>query len=273
MRRLSILLALLSLGFCASALGLAAAAEDLTADQLIAKVEAAQKTSGFRTRARLVKTAPDSKTQEVMQLVIKGRREGEAIRTLYQVLWPKRAMGQALVVETSADGSVSGFLFEPPDRQIPLTPKVMPQPLFGTNVTVEDVAEAYWHWPHQKLVGEENVAGRRCLILESRPGAGTATGYSLVKSWIAPDIALPLMVEKYGKDGTLLKRFVAAKVVKQSPGSWAAAILVVDSMGGRGRTMLEGTKSDRDIDIPAEQFTLGALKQVLAPTEGQSPSK
>jgi len=273
MRRTSILPALLSLGLCASALGPGTAAEDLTADRLIAKVEAAQKTSGFRTRARLVVTAPGSKTQEVMQLVIKGRREGEATRMLYQVLWPKQAMGQALVVETSADGSVSGFLFEPPDRQIPLTPKVMVQPLFGTNVTVEDVAEAYWRWPHQKLVGEENVAGRRCMILESRPGPGTATGYSLVKSWIAPDIALPLMVEKYGKEGVLLKRFVAAKVVKQSPGSWAAAILVVDSMGGRGRTTLEGTKSDRDIELPEDQFTLDALKKVLDPSPAHPPAK
>ncbi len=62
---------------------------------------------------------------------------------LYQILWPKEAMGRALVVETSAVGKVSGFLFEPPDIQVPLTPKVMSQPLFGTDVTVEDVAEAY----------------------------------------------------------------------------------------------------------------------------------
>lgn len=266
MRRLGILLALLSLT-------LGAVAEDLTAGQLIAKVEAAQKTSGFRTRAKLTRSIPDSKTPEVMQLVIKGRRQGDAIQTLYQILWPKQAMGQALVVETSADGKVTGFLFEPPGRTVPLSPKVMAQPLFGTNVTVEDVAEAYWHWPHQKLAGEEKVSGRPCTILESRPGSDTPTSYSLVRSWIASDIALPLVVEKFGKDGALDKRFVAAKVVRQSPGSWAAAVLVVDSMGGRGRTTLEGTKSDRDIDIPAEQFTLEALKKVLAPPQEHRPSK
>ncbi len=70
MRRLGILLASLSLG-------LGTVAQGLTADQLIAKVEAAQRTSGFRTRAKLIKTTPGSKTPEVMQLVIKGRREGE----------------------------------------------------------------------------------------------------------------------------------------------------------------------------------------------------
>ena len=266
MRRLGILLAVFSLG-------LAAAAEVPTAEELISKVEAAQRTSGFRTRAKLVRTTPGSKAQEVMQLVIKGRREGETTRVLYQILWPKQRMGQALVVETSADGSVGGFLFEPPDRKIPLTPKVMARPLFGTDVTVEDVAEAYWRWPNQKLVGEETVSARPCRILESRPRPGTVTAYSLVKTWIAPDIALPMVVEKFGKDGALLKRFVAAKVVKQSPASWAAAILVVDSAGGRGRTTLEGTRSDRDMDIPAEQFTLEALEKVLGvpPSHPTSP--
>jgi len=266
MRPLGILLAFLSLG-------LAATAEGPTAEQLIAKVEAAQRTSGFRTRAKLIKTTPGSKTPEVMQLVIKGRREGESIRMLYQILWPKEAMGRALVVETSADGKVSGFLFEPPDRQVPLTPKVMSQPLFGTDVTVEDVAEAYWRWPRQKLAGEEKVSGRQCTIIESRPGAGTATAYSLVKSWIAPDIALPIMVEKFGKDGALVKRFLAAKVVKQSPGSWAAAIMVVDSVGGRGRTTLEGTRSERDIEVPAEQFTPEALKRIFTSSRELPPSK
>lgn len=256
MRRLGILLALLWLGVAASA-------EGITAEQLIAKVEAAQRTSGFRTRAKLVRTTPGSKAPEAMQLVIKGRRQGEATWMLYQLLWPKESMGKALVVETAADGSVSGFLFEPPDRQIPLAPKVMSQPVFGTDVTVEDLAEAYWRWPHQKIVGEEKVVARQCVILESRPGPGTVTSYSLVKSWIAPDIALPIMVEKFGKDGTLVKRFLAAKVVKQSPDSWAAAITVVDSMTGRGRTTLEGTKSERDIEVPAEQFTPEALKKIL----------
>jgi hypothetical protein len=257
MRRLVTLLTLLSL--CVGA-----AAGDLTAEQLIAKVEAAQKTSGFRTRARLVKTAAGSKDQEVMQLLIKGRRQGDAAQTLYQVLWPKPASGQTLVVETSADGTVSGFLFEPPDRQIPLTPKLMAQPLFGSEATVEDVAEAFWRWPQQKVVGDEMVAAHRCKILESRPGAAASTSYSLVRSWIAPDIALPLRVEKFGKDGRLVRRFIAAKIAKQAPGCWTAAILVVDSADGRRRTTLEGTRSDRDLVIPAEQFTLEAIKRSLA---------
>jgi len=264
MRRLGLLLALL-------ALGLGTAAQELTAEQLIARVEAAQRTSGIRTRAKLTKTARPAKTEEVMQVVIKGRREGEATEMLYQLLWPKEVAGRALVVGTSADGTVGGFLFEPPDKKIPLTPRLMAQPVFGTDVTVEDLAEAYWRWPLQKLSGEERALGRVCRVVESRPGPGTATSYSLVRSWIAPDIALPLVVEKFGKDGKLAKRFLAAKVIKQGPGSWGAAIMVVDTADGRSRTTLEGTKSDRDIEIPAEQFTLEGLKRNLPASQASPP--
>jgi hypothetical protein len=240
-----------------------AAAENFTAEQLIAKIEAAQKTSGFRTRARVIQNAADSKDPEVLQLLIKGRRQGDAVQTLYQVLWPKPVEGRTLVVETSADGTVSGFLFEPPGSKIPLTPELMAQPLFGTGVAVEDVAEAYWHWPLQKLAGDEMVAGHRCKILESRPGAGTTTSYSLVRSWIAPDLSLPLRVEKLGKDGRLERRFTAAKIARQGAGCWTAAVLVVDSSDGR-RTTIEGTRSDRDLTLPADQFTVEGIKRSLA---------
>lgn len=256
MRRLALALAFLSLP-------LLPAAQDLTAAQLIAKFEAAQKTTGFKTRARLVRTVPGAKGEEVLQVVIKGRREGEATKMLYQVLWPAASQGRAVVVQTAADGTVSGFLFDTQGRQTPLTPRLMSQQVFGTDVTVEDVAEAFWRWPYQKIVGEEAVSGRKCKIVESRPGPDTATSYSRVKTWIAPDIALPMVVEKYGRDGTLLRRFYTAKVVKQGEGSWGASVLVVDSTGGRGRTVLEGTSSERDVEIPAEAFTPEALRRAL----------
>jgi hypothetical protein len=259
MRRLALLLALLSLT-------LAAAAQELTAEQLIAKFEAGLKTTGFKTRARLVRTVPGSKGEEVLQIVIKERREGEVTKVLYQVLWPKESQGRAVVVETAADGTVGGFLFDATGKQTPLSPKLMSQTVFGTDVTVEDVAEAYWRWPHQKVVGEETVSGRKCKIIESRPGPGAATSYSMVKTWMAPDIALPMLAEKFGKDGKLLRRFFAAKVVKQGPASWGVSVLVVDSTGGRGRTVLEGTSSERDIEVPADQFTPEGLKKNLPAT-------
>ncbi len=257
MRRLIITLILFSLSA-------GAVPPSLTAEQLIAKVEQARRTSGFRIRARLIRTTAGSKKPEIQQLLIKGRRQGEAAQVLYQVLWPKADAGRALLVETSADGKVSGFLFDPPGAPVPLAPSTMALPLFGSDLAVEDVAEAFWRWPSQVLAGEAMVSGRPCQILESRPGAGDTGGISFVKSWIAPDLALPLRIEKFGRDGRLAKSFVAAKIVKESAGHWAAAILVIEAADGRSRTVLEGSRSDRDIDIPAEQFKMEAVNPPAA---------
>ena len=148
----------------------------------------------------------------------------------------------------------------------------MSQPVFGTDVTVEDVAEAYWRWPHQKVVGEETVSGRKCKIIESRPGPGAVTNYSIDQDLDGPRHRPAHHGEKYGKDGALLRRFFAAKIVKQGPDSWGTAVLVVDSTGGRGRTVLEGTSSERDIEVPAEQFTPEGLRKNLpAPPAPATP--
>ena len=232
-----------------------------TAEQLISKVVEAQKTSGFRVRARLVRTTAGAKKPEVTQLLIKGRREGQASWILYQALWPDAVKGQALVVRKAPGEDVSGFLFAPPETHTPLSPALLRQPLFGSDLTAEDAAEVYWYWPSQKLAGEEVLDGRGCVILESRPRDGAATAYSLVRSWIAPDLALPLRIEKYGKDGKVLKRFTLEKLRKQPDGRWIAAVLVVVPAGGHSQTTLEGVKSDRDLDVPAADFTPEGLRK------------
>jgi len=246
------------------ALSLPAAGADLTADQLIAKVLDAQRTTGFRVRARLVRGAPGAEKPEVIQILIKGRREGETSQVLYQILWPTASRGRALVVQKVPGKPVAGFLFEPPDTKKPLTPELLRQPLFGTDLSVEDVAEDYWSWPSQKLAGVEDLAGRPCQILESRPAPGASTGYGRVKSWIDPEIALPLRVEKYGKDGRLAKRFTAENLMKEAHGRWTAAkITVVDSQR-HIRTVFEGTKSERDLELPASDFTVEGLQKAVS---------
>lgn len=240
-------------------------AEELAADQIIAKVKDARTTAGFRIRAKLVHTQLPSEKRDARQLLIKGRRDGESITVLYQLIWPSAFAGHSLVVEKSADHKLGGFLFEQPDKVTSLTPSLVTQRFFESDFTIEDVIEGYWDWPLQKIVGEESVKGRLCKILESRPSTDTSTAYSLVKTWVATDIAMALRVETFGKDGELVKRIRVDKFVKQADNHWAAAIVTVEPADGKSRTTLEGTKSERDLDIPAEEFTLEKIKSAHKP--------
>jgi hypothetical protein len=161
----------------------------------------------------------------VKQLLIRGRQHEGTKHVIYQVLWPKPAAGEALLVETSPRGAVSGLL-QSHKGQLPLTPQLMAQPLFNSAIAIEDVAESFWQWPVQELKGVEVVSGRSCTILESHPGSGTATSYSLVRSWVSPELALPLRVEKFGKDGRLRRRFIASKIMKRPHGAPAQLLKV-----------------------------------------------
>jgi hypothetical protein len=235
------------------------------AEELIAKVVEARKTIGYRVRARLVRTTPGSEHRDIKQLLIKGRRDGGASKVLYQVLWPKPSMGETLVIEKTADQNIRSWVFTPPDRVTILTQERIGGPFFESDLTIEDMAEEFWHWPTQEIIGEETFGQHRCRILESRPSAGTATSYSLVRTWIAPDIALPLRIEKFGKDGQLIKRITAEKITKQKNNRWTAATVVVEPADGRTRTALEGRHADRDIEIPDEDFTIEKIKAALRP--------
>ncbi len=158
-----------------------------------------------------------------------------------------------------ADQVVSGFLFEPPDSLRKLTGGLMTQSFFGSDLAIEDLAEDFWDWPSQKIVGEETVKDRACKIVESRPAADASTSYSLVRTWIAPEIALPLRAEKYGKNRRLVRQIRAERIVKVN-NRWTAATIVVETEGAGTRTVLEGSKSDRDLNLSPAEFGVDAIK-------------
>jgi hypothetical protein len=236
-----------------------AAADNSNVRELVAKVVAANKTTGFRVRAKLVVTTANPEHREVKQLLIKSRTEGKTTTTLYQILWPTESKGQSLLIERRGD-SVSGFLFEPPGTVKKLSPALIAQPFFGSDLAIEDLAEDFWDWPSQKIVGEETIDKKLCTIVESRPPGDAASSYLVVKTWIAPELALPLRVEKYGKNRRLVRRITADRIMKVN-NRWTAANIIVDPDGGNSRTVLEGSKSERDLDVPAAEFTLEAIKR------------
>lgn len=258
MRRLGIFFGLIVLLlFGAFAFG----AKDFTARELIAKVLGRRSTSGFRIHARLIRTITGSDQNQVTQLLIKGRQEARTRQLIYRVLWPKARAGQALLIHRTEGQATTGWLFEPPDKVTQLTPQLARLPFFGTDISLEDIIEDFWRWPSQTLGGEEIVNKHPCKILESRAPAESVSGYSLVKSWIAPELALPLRLEKYDLQSNLVKRFIIEKLHKDSHGDFLPAILLIDSANGRTRTRFEGTKFESDLQFSPTDFSIDKLQQ------------
>ena len=89
----------------------------------------------------------------------------------------------------------------------------------------------------------------------------------MIKTWIAPELALPLRIEKYGKNRQLVRRITADRIMKVND-RWTAANILVDLAGSSTHTVLEGSKSERDLDLPATEFTIEAIKREAAMKEG-----
>jgi hypothetical protein len=232
-----------------------------TAEQLIAAVLDARTTTGFRIRAKLTRTGDRPDADVSRQLLITGRREGRRTAVLYEEPGSRARPGRAVLVEDHGDHRPFGTRFEG-SAATPLTAAGMTAPFFDSDLSIEDVFEGFWYWRSRATLGHEAIDRRPCVIIEFRPDPGTETRYTRVVAWIASELALPLRIEQFGPDGAREKRMTAGRIVKRD-GRWSAARLIVEPVGARTRTVLEGTRFERNLVLPASQFTIDAISRRL----------
>jgi hypothetical protein len=233
---------------------------------LVSRLLRYQQTPGFRTRARLTVTSTGLGSATMAQVRILGSHDARTTRLLYQVIWPRPVRGYALYVERKSDPAVesSGFLFEPPDRVTPLTREVRTHAFLASDLLIEDLIEDFWRWPSQRVAGEASVEGQACTILESRPPAETGSVYSLVRTWIAQARPVPMRIDKLDRNGQPAGRMTLSGPSRRGAEGPTPARLVVEVPGSAHTTSVEYFGGERDIVVPAEEFSLERLKRAAA---------
>jgi len=196
----------------------------------------------------------------VLQLQIKSRSTHAARDLVYQVLFPKERKGEAVLLHKSG-GHLSGTLFTPPDRT--RTIEDLSEPLFGSDLSYEDVIDDVYAWDQQAIVGTEVIDNINCQILESKPGKGGHSSYASVRSWVDPRRFVPLRIEKYGSGGKLVRRISTTRVLLDGSDSLPANLSI---RGPRGSvTELDGSRMKRGVAYSDADFTPAGLKEVKAP--------
>ncbi len=228
---------------------------------LVSAVVENQRTTGSRTRAR-VSIEPAKGPERSMQVLIKSRRDGATNETLVMVMWPRVEKGRAWMIRRTGSGEISGFRLIPPDSVFPVAAADLDEPLFGSDLSVDDFAESFWDWPDQRLAGEEKVGNTDCWIVDSHIGQPGAR-HPRIRSWLAKEKPVALRVEKFGADGVLGKRLTAGRVVRQDEGGWAVAEWTVETIGTGSRTKVSGSRSERDLALPASEFTPDGVQQLI----------
>ena len=228
------------------------------AERLVEAVLDARKTTGFRVRAKLTRTIGGAEVSR--HLIITGRRDGERTAVAYRVIGPRDAAGHALLLRDAGDHQPSGARI---DRSTvaPLTAAMLGEPFFDSDLRIEDVFESFWYWRTARIIADQKVGDHRCAILEFLPPSHSPTRYARVRAWIAIDLALPLRIELVDRDGGLT-RLTAGRIVRRN-GRWAAARLIVEPGDGQSRTVLEASRFERDLMLPAADFTAEAIARAV----------
>lgn len=232
-----------------------------TAKELLEKVVAARRTSGLTARGRLVIARPPV-ADRTIQFLIKGRQAGDTKDFLYLALYPAADKGRAVVVHKDAAGALTGFIREPDGKTSPLTPARLKQPLFGSDLTIDEMTGDFWHWPAPKITGQATVCRRECQIIETRPAKGADAAAALVRLWVSPETSLPLRIEMYGADNKLIKRTECRNIVK-SGGHYSMEKLAIESPVAGQQTLLDFSKGARDVEVPAADFTPEGISKLL----------
>jgi len=241
--------------------GTALAAE--SASEIAGKLSELQNDGSSYVRLKL-DVQPAGGAKFGMQLQIKQRRSAGSTELLYQVLWPKEAVGEGVLLKRSG-AQTSGTVFTLPDKTRNLGAAQMKDALFGSALTYGDVLENFFAWKNQKLTGKESVDRIECEILESRPGAGDFSTAPVVRSWIDTRRMVPLRVEKYNAAGKAISRIDTLQVVRDDKGRNIPAHLSISNLKTGATTQLDGSKLKHGVTLTDQDFTPAGLRDVSVP--------
>jgi hypothetical protein len=248
-------------GFFATGLGLVAfplfALATESAPDLAGRLRAKQEGSTFvRVRMQIV-------SGQTFQLQIKSRVSRQTGDVVYQMLFPKERKGEAVLLHRSEE-KFTGTLFIPPNTVRPIASGQMNQPLFGSDLSYEDIIDSPYRWSLQAIVGTEVIDGTSCQVLESKPGKGHNSSYSSVKTWVDPRRLVPLRIEKYDTSGKVVRRINTTRILLDGNESLPADLRVYGPNGTV--TEITGSRIKRSVSYPETEFTSEGLKQLNAPS-------
>jgi len=238
-----------------------------SARDLVASVANGRKTSGFRMRATLSRSVSPTRKDETRQLAVRGRFDGKSGSVVYVCLSPPIPEGQAVLIVRREDGAAEVSVLTSPDRLTAMPPDRFGERLFGTDFTIADMVESFWSWPAAMGHGRTNLLGHSCLPVEFRRPLDDDASGSLVRAWIAPDISLPLLVEVFDGSGAAIRRLHSEKLIRRAGDYWAPMFVIAEDPATGSKTTLAIRGGDRNLDVPAEDFTPSGIAGIIAGKE------
>jgi len=225
----------------------APAETNLTAEAILAQMQARRPTKDFSLKARLF-----VERAEPLPVDILIKNGSEETRTIY-----RSGRTEALVVQP-VHGAPRFYL-----RGVgELTGAQRSEKLLGSNFSYYDLGLPFLRWPIAKLLGEDRVRGRDCFAIES---VAEGEPYARVKMWIDQEYFALLRAEAFDANGNLTRRF-AITSFKRLGDMWiprsleVAFLLPGQSLPAEEKSRLEVYEGSYDAALPADWFAPGRFE-------------
>lgn len=151
-----------------------------------------------------------------------------------------------------------------PDAEdlVKISGHMLNQGIMGSDFSYQDVMESdkLTDLYRFELIGEEEVEGRPCYVLEGIAREGKKVSYYRRKSWVDKERFVGLKEELYAQSGRLLKVMNVTKV-EEIEGRWyPMEVVMEDKLRKNTRTEFIVKAIEFDPQIPAGTFTLENLR-------------
>jgi outer membrane lipoprotein-sorting protein len=129
----------------------------------------------------------------------------------------------------------------------------------GTDLTYDDMGSKDVDNDDHTLVGEEDVDGYPCYVVESVPRDPSESEYSRRKTWVSREMLIPIRMELFDKEGALLKVLTVSEI-ENIQGFWTPKITRMTNVQENHSTVLTMERVIYNENLPDGIFTTRFLQ-------------
>ncbi|PLX11996.1 MAG: outer membrane lipoprotein-sorting protein [Marinilabiliales bacterium] len=230
-------------------------AQNLTAKEIIAKAD--QKNRGESSKGIMSITIVRPKWERNIQM--KSWSKGDDLFMIY-ITAPAKEKGQVFLKVNKEMWNYVPTI----SRMIKIPPSMMMQSWMGSDFTNDDLVKQssivvdYDH----KLIGEEEIRGQQCYVIELIPHPEAAVVWGKIKSWITKDGFNVWKNEYFDEDGFLQNTENAYNIKQMGDRKIPTKIEMIPTDKEGNKTIMEILEVEYNVGIKDSFFSKQNMKRV-----------
>jgi len=173
---------------------------------------------------------------------------------------PPEVKGVALLIHNYPERASDQWMWTPAvQRERRIAFQDRKTRFFGTDFTFEDLEERDVDRSTYRMLGEEPIAGEPCWKIESTPKPEARSQYTRLHVWIRKADYVAAQIDCYERERVI--RRIRYSDIQNVQKIWTARRIEVEDLVRNSRTVLKLEKLEYDVSLPADLFTLQALRR------------